>query len=161
MENNPDLRFLDIHKDIREHFDFLFKRGFRITAAVFIDNSTENWVVTMLDDDWFVKIHCEQGHINLGVTNLKVIDEAGFLDLNATLALIGKGDDEIYNVKTKLMNEHEQVKNIAHLFKRHFNELITQFDDLIPTILDQGVIGSAHSINGRLSLDNRPFSFSV
>lgn len=159
MENTPDLKFLSIHKDIREHFGFLFKRGFRITAAVFIDHSAESWVVTLLNDDWFIKLYCEQGQVNLGFTNQQAVDDVGFLDLNDALEFMGKGVDEYYGTETKYMNEQDQVKTIAHLFRRYFNELITQFDDLNPTILGKAVTGSKHSKNGRLFMDNRPFSF--
>ena len=156
MENNPGIKFLNIHKDIKEHFDFLFKQGFRIAAAVFVDNSTKNWVVTLLNDDWFVKLYCEYGHVDLGLTNLQVVDEAGFLDLSMLLESIEKDGGESYYTDEKYMNEQEQIKSIAQLFRRYFNELITQFDDLNPTVPNQGISYPAYNIYGQLSIGNCP-----
>jgi len=159
MENNPGQKFVDIHKAIREHFNFLFKRGFRITAVVFTDESSESWVVTMLNGDWFVKLYCDQGYVNLAFTNLQVVDEVGFQDLNDALEIMGNGNYDFYSAGTKHLNEQDQVKAIAHLFKRNFNELITQFDDLNPVILEQEVTSSTYSESGRLSMDNLPLLF--
>ena len=161
MRNDPGLIFLNIHNNIKEHFSFLLKRGFHITSAMFLDNSAENWVVTMLDDDWFIKLRCDQGHVNLDFTNLQFVDEVGFLSFSNTLKLIGKGDDEFYSIRAKHMNEQEQVGSLAHLFKRYFNELITQFDDLDPAIPDPDLSNLAYNENGQLSIDNCPFSFPV
>jgi len=159
MENNPDLKFISIHKAIREHFDFLFNRGFRITAVVFTDEGSESWVVTMLNGDWFIKLYCNQGYVNLAFTNLQVVDETGFLDLDDALEFMGNGNHGFYTDGTKYPNEHEQVKTIAHLFKRNFNELITQFDNLKPVILKQEATSPTYSENGRLSMDDLPFLF--
>jgi len=161
MKNRPDLKFLNIHKSIRENFGYLFKRGFRIAAAIFIGNGTENWVVTMLADDWFIRVHCVQGKITLGFTTLQLIDEIGYLDLETILQFIGEGNDKLYAIKARSMNEQQQIKSIAQLLRRYFNELITQFDDLNPLTLDQIYPIQNNSINGQLSLDNCPFIFSL
>ena len=155
MENRPDLIFLNIHKSIKENFDFLFERGFRITGAMFTGKGTENWVVTMLVDDWFIRVHSSRGRVTLGLTTLQLVNEIGFLDLGTMLQFIGEEDDKLYITKAETMNEQQQLKSIAQLFKRYFNELIIQFDNQI----DQTYSTSINSVNGLISMYISPFYF--
>ena len=157
MKNQPDQKFLHIHRNIRKNFDFLFKRDFHITGFMFMDDNNEDWGVIMNADDLFIRIRCIQGRVDLGFTTMYLFDKIGLLDLESMLQFIGEGNDMFYAIKARSMNEQQQIKSIAQLLRRYFNELITQFDDLNPLTLDQIYPIQNNSIKGQLSKDNCPF----
>ena len=122
-----------------------------------MDDNNEDWGVIMNADDLFIRIRCIQGRVDLGFTTMYLFDKIGLLDLESMLQFIGEGNDMFYAIKARSMNEQQQIKSIAQLLRRYFNELITQFDDLNPLTLDQIYPIQNNSIKGQLSKDNCPF----
>ena len=152
MDNRPDLRFNNIHKNIRIYFDFLLKRGFRIVSAMFVGKGSDSWLVTMLAGDQFIKIHCLQGKVNVGITTSQLVDRIGFLDLEILLEHMGKGEGMSQKTVTLPPDEQQQLEDMALLLREHFDEITTLFDSVNSNILNR-VFSNA---NGQLSMDNCP-----
>ena len=152
MDNRPDLRFNKIHENIRIHFDFLLKRGFRIVSAMFVGKGADSWLVTMSKGDQFIKIHCLQGKVNIGITSSQLGDKIGFLDLDILLEYLGKGGGISHQTLTIHPEEQQQLESMALLLREHLDEIITLFDGVNSNILNR-VLSNA---NGQLSMDNCP-----
>lgn len=81
MENQSGLKFHETLKNVRLHFDFLFKRGFRIAAVLRVDQNQDNWQVTLTANDRLIEIYSEQGKVNLALGTMLLNNEVKYFDL--------------------------------------------------------------------------------
>ena len=69
--------------------------------------------------------------------------------------------DPTYDMtELKKKNEGQQIEEIAQLFGEHFGDIFAKFDMLSNLIFD-GTWVTLDAKNGRLSLDNLPFTLSM
>ena len=156
----PDHKFRWIHEIIDAHFDLLLKRGFCIVSVMFTDQGMDDWQVMMLLDDCFVRLRCKRVMISLSLSTMQLLDQVGFLDLNILLQPVIKWDGFSKGYGTGWEGEEQQIEAIARLFGKYYNDIFLQLDLLSALIPDRLFLISKPDRNGRLSLDNRPFSIS-
>jgi len=161
MINNSELKFRWIHETIEGHFDFLFEQGFDIASAMFTDRAAQSWQVMMFLEDRCVKLSCEGGTFSLGLSNLQICDQVGFLDLQILLQTTGN-DASLHDATgAGYKNEEQQIKEISCLFRKYHDDIFNQFDKLCILFLRHFLSIGEFNQNGQLSMDNCPFLFSA
>lgn len=157
MEVSPDLKFLEIHNNIKQHFNFLFGRGFHIVSAIFVDNRTGNWQVLMEAGTSLINIYCRQGKIQLALSALHLYDDLGFLDLYGMVQLVESECKDLHVPEEHPMDERQQFEKLASQLKRHIDGIFTFLEksNPIPPKWSQSVPQSIET--GDCPSDNRPF----
>src|SRR5215216_3972128 len=94
MERRPDLKLQRILDNVRHHFDFLSRRGFRIVSVIFADPDYENWQIIMLADDCCIKSYSYMGKVKVALRTRQLCKEVGLFELADLIYLI-KGDESL------------------------------------------------------------------
>jgi hypothetical protein len=158
MESRPDLKFQEILENIRHYFDFLFRRGFRIVSVIFADQDYENWHVTMIADDCFIKIYSYIGKMNIALSTRQLYNEVGLFELTDLINLI-YGDEHLSDLPGEFpMNETQRFQKFACLLEKYIDEVLRELEEI--PILPPADNPSTTSLNepGQLSEDNCPGS---
>jgi hypothetical protein len=132
---NTDIKFRKTLEDIRLHFDFLFKRGFRIVSVLFAGQNNENWQVTLMASNRLVDIYSEQGLINLALGVIQQYNEAKFFDLQYLAQFVDSGRDFFHKPDILSINETQQLKKIAGFLEKHIVTILAQVEkENLPTL---------------------------
>jgi hypothetical protein len=158
MERRPDLKLQRILDNVRHHFDFLSRRGFRIVSVIFADPDYENWQIIMLADDCFIKIYSYMGKVNVALSTRQLYNEVGLFELADLIYLI-KGDESLSEPSEESpISETQRFQEIACLLEKYMDEVLREIRK-IPS-LPPADNPSTTSLNepGQLSEDNCPGS---
>ena len=128
MKDQPELKFRRTLADIRLHYDFLFRRGFRIASVLFADQNNENWQVTLTANNFMINIYNERGVVNLALGTLQEHREVVFYDLQDMAQFINSGREFFYARGEFPINETQQFMNIAGFLEKHLNSLLAQVE---------------------------------
>jgi hypothetical protein len=161
MITRPDLKFGWIEETIRDHFDFLFNRGFSLTSTLFTDQGTESWQAVMLLNDCFIRIRCDHGKIDLSLSSSQLYDLAYFFDLNMLAQPFYKRHEPHDIPDTEWLNEEKQIREIAGLLREQYDDIFKRFKILESQVQDRSKLNSELNENGQLSMDNCPFFIYV
>jgi len=162
MTAYPDHKLCWIRETIINKFGFLLDQGFCIVSVMFTAQGTEDWQVVMLSRDCFIRVRCDRGRITLGFSKMELLhNRVGFFDFDIMLELSVKWDESRKVLGRKGKTEERQIDEKAGLLRKYSDELFQQFDVLSSFILDRLWLISEPNQNGRLSMDNRPFSFNL
>lgn len=144
MENQSGLKFHEILENIRLHFDFLFKRGFRIAAVLLVDQNQDNWQVTLTANDRLIEIYSEQGKVNLALGTVLLNNEVKYFDLEE-LTRFTPGDRGVFQRFEDLpVDEIQQIKQLAPYLKKHSNAIWTQVEQETFLILNRPMRKPTH-----------------
>lgn len=134
MKDQSDLKFRNTLEDIRLHFNFLFKRGFRIASILFTNQDNENWQITLTANNCLIDIYGEQGMINLALSMMQHHDSKLF-DLEYIAQFVGNGKGFSYKPDKFPTSEAQQLQKIAGFLESHFTEILAQVEkENLPTI---------------------------
>lgn len=128
MEDQPDIKFRRILADIRTHLDFLFKRGFSIAAAMFIDRDNRNWQVLMTENDRLITILCAGGKVSLGLGTLQPDHEAEIIDLVTAIRLFDSTMRIFHDRGPDTPGETESLQKLAWVLENSFDDLFPQIE---------------------------------
>jgi len=129
MKDQPEFKFRKTLEDIRLHYDFLFRRGFRIASILFADQNNENWQVTLTANNFLIDIHNERGVVNLALGTLQERHhEVVFYDLQDMAQFINNGREFFYERGEFPLDETQQFMNIAGFLEKHLNSLLAQVE---------------------------------
>jgi len=152
----PDQKFYWIRETIRMQFDFLLRQGYQVISVMFTDHGIENWQVMMLHDDCYIRLRCDQGRVNLGLSTMRLVNQVGFFDLD-TLLQFAFDINKPYDLsEIGQNNEEQQIEEIAQILEKYSDDIFMNFQIVCTLILDRVWIISKPNANGRLSMDNRP-----
>jgi hypothetical protein len=141
MKDQSDLKFRNTLEDIRLHFNFLFRRGFRIASILFTNQDNENWQVTLTANNCLIDIYGEQGVINIALSIMQHHDSKLF-DLEYLAQFIGNGREFSYKPDKFPVSEAQQFQKIARFLENHFTELLAQVEKEnlpVPPLLKKAV----------------------
>ena len=127
MDDQPELKFRKTLEDIRLHFDFLFKRGYRLVSVLFTDQNNADWQVTLSEGNRLVHIYSEQGIVNLIMSTLRQTNEIIFFDMNAA-----NNTDFFYTIDEFPITESQQLQKIARFLEANLAELLAQAEKSNP-----------------------------
>ncbi len=113
MENQSGLKFHETLKNVRFHFDFLFKRGFRIAAVLRVDQNQDNWQVTLTTNDRLIEIYSEQGKVNLALGTMLLNNEVKYFDLEELTRFMPRGRGVFQRFDDLPVDEIQQIKQLA------------------------------------------------
>ena len=130
MEKQPDLEFQRMLENIRCHFGFLFQRGFRIVSAMFTDHRNENWGTLLVRGDCMVKIHRQDGKIQLALNTTRLYDEIGLFDLHDLVEWMGDDENLLHRHGENLPDETEQLRRTARLLEKHMDDILILFQKI-------------------------------
>lgn len=127
MKDTSDLKFRNTLEDIRLHFNFLFRRGFRIASILFTNQNNENWQVTLTANNCLIDIYGEQGVINLALSIMQHHDSK-FFDLEYIAQFVGNGKGFSYKPDGFPVSEAQQFQKIARFLENHFVAILAQVE---------------------------------
>jgi len=129
MKDQPEFKFRRTLADIRLHYDFLFRRGFRIASVLFADQNNENWQVTLTANNFIINIYNEKGVVYLAVGTIQGRHhEVVFYDLQDMAQFINSGREFFYARGEFPINETQQFMNIAGFLEKHLSTLLAQVE---------------------------------
>lgn len=127
MDDQPELKFRKTLEDIRLHFDFLFKRGYRLVSVLFTDQNNTDWQVTLSEGNRLVHIYSEQGIVNLIMSTLRQANEIIFFDMNAA-----NNTDLFYTINELPITEAQQLQKIGRFLETNLTGLLAQAEKSNP-----------------------------
>lgn len=128
MNDQPELKFRKTLEDIRLHFDFLFKRGYRIVSVLFADQNNESWQVSLMAHKCLIDIYGEKGVINSAVGTIQPNQESRLFDLEYLAQFINNGREFSYKPEDFPASESQQLQKIAGFLNKHFAAILTQVE---------------------------------
>jgi len=128
MKEKSDLKFRKTLENIRLHFDFLFKRGFRIASVLFADHDNEHWQVTLMGKNCLVNIYGEPGVIDLSLGTLPQNTDIKLFDLQELAQSIDGGRDFSGQTRRYSFDESQQFMKIGNFLEKHFAVIMTQIE---------------------------------
>ncbi|RPJ28111.1 MAG: hypothetical protein EHM33_05610 [Chloroflexi bacterium] len=131
MESSPDLKFLRILENIRYHFDFLFRRGFHIVSVLFVDQNYENWQVSMMTDDYLIKIYSCMGKVNLALSTLQLYNDVGLFELNDLIYFINGNENFSDPPEEAPINETQSFQRIARLLEKYVDDILETIEKIL------------------------------
>lgn len=126
MNDQPDLKFRHTLVAIRQYFDFLFKRGFRIVSVLFTDQRNENWQVSLMSENYVINIYGEQEIINLALGVMQPNNECKLFDLEYLAQMMNNGRGFFHLPDEFPINEAQQFKRIARFLEKHLISILAQ-----------------------------------
>ena len=127
MDDQPELKFRKTLEDIRLHFGFLFKRGYRLVSVLFTDQNNTDWQVTLSEGNRLVHIYSEQGIVNLIMSTLHQANESIFFDMNAA-----NNTDLFYTINELPITEAQQLQKIGRFLETNLTGLLAQAEKSNP-----------------------------
>jgi len=143
MNTQLALKFCNILKEVREQFSFLFRRGFRIVSAIFLDEQNEHLQVILLSHNCIINMRCDGNQMELGLSTSDLYDTVGFFDIRQ---LINLPDDK------KQAHAVHSFERTVQLMEHHMDEILLRLTQLENC--------KAASENGQLLQGNCPFFIS-
>ena len=129
MNDQPDLKFRKTLEDIRLHFGFLFKRGYRIGSVLFAGQTNDDWQVTLSEGNRLVHIYSEQGIVNLIMSTLLQANEVVYFDMEASSNL-----EFFYTIDEFPITESQQLQKTARFLEKNLIALLAQAEkDNLPS----------------------------
>jgi len=129
MNEQPEIKFRNTLEAIRLHFDFLFKRGFRIVSVMFAGQKNEDWQVTLFEGNRLIHIYSEMGIINLVMSTLRRSTEIISFNMEAA----NNSREFFYTLDELPISESQQLKKIAHFFEKNLVTILAQAEkDSLP-----------------------------
>jgi len=128
MKEQSDLKFRKTLEDIRLHFDFLFKRGFRIASVLFADHDNEHWQVTLMGKNCLVNIYGEPGVIDLSLGTLPQHNDVQLFDLRELAQSINGGREFSSQVRKLAFDESQQFMKIGGFLEKHFAVIMAKVE---------------------------------
>jgi hypothetical protein len=130
MNDQPDLKFRKTLEDIRLHFGFLFKRGYRLSSVLFAGQTNDDWQVTLSEGNRLVHLYSEQGIVNLIMSTLLQANEVVYFDMEASSNL-----EFFYTLDEFPIAESQQLQKIARFLEKNLIALLAQAEkDNLPSI---------------------------
>ena len=121
MNDQPDLKFRKTLEDIRLHFGFLCKRGYRIGSVLFAGQTNDDWQVTLSEGNRLVHIYSEQGIVNLIMSTLLQANEVVYFDMEASSNL-----EFFYTIDEFPITESQQLQKTARFLEKNLIALLAQ-----------------------------------
>ena len=130
MNDQPELKFRKTLEDIRLHFGFLFKRGYRIGSVLFAGQTNDDWQVTLSEGNRLVHIYSEQGIVNLIMSTLRQADEVIAFDMKASNNM-----EFFYTFDEFPITESRQLQKNARFLEKNLIAILAQAEkDNLPPI---------------------------
>lgn len=148
MKEQSDIKFRKTLEDIRLHFDFLFKRGFRIASVLFADQDNEKWQVTLLGKNCLVNIYGEPGVIDLSLGALPRHSNVKLFDLQELAQYIDGGREFTRHIQKLSFDESQQFMKLGGFLEKHFAAIMAQIER-------ENLPGLNHPLNNSITRQKR------
>jgi len=144
MNTQPDLKFLNILDNVRRHFDFLLKRGFRIASAIYVGDRNEHLQIILFSQDCIINICCDDRQMDLGLSTLGLYESIGFFDVHHLITLI-QGKEQVIAMPG--------FAETAQLMEQYMDEILLRLMQIQCYVEENE--------NGQLPWSNCPFLLSA
>ncbi len=143
MKQRTGLNFHKTYENMMRYFDFLFKDGFRVISFMRGDREENNWQITLMKDEFMIRLYAAQGKVGLAFTTLSLYENNlifGLEDLvpdtNSDLGLAV--DPEGFS-----QDEELQFKQMSSLLEKYFDEIAAHLERNEQAILQKISTGDA------------------
>jgi hypothetical protein len=131
MDNQPELRFLRVVENISHHFAFLFGRGFQLVSVLFVDETYEDWQVTIATDECIIKIYRDSGKVDLILSIPQLYEAIGQLELSDLISGICEEEDFSTSAQASALDEAASLLRIAQLLEKYIDPVLEKIRKML------------------------------
>jgi hypothetical protein len=128
MKSTPEFTYRRILEQLKHHFDFLFKEGFSIVSVIYVGQYMEQWDITLISRNCYIKIYDDGREIMLAVSKSRLFDKEGFFDLRRLVSLVTGGMEEIPHPGKYPMSDDQQFEQLAYFLRRYKDDILETLD---------------------------------
>ena len=123
MQSTTSSNVCQILERINRDFDFLFRRGFRITSILFAGQRDEQWQILLTEGNYLVQFHGCEDRIDLSLSSPALQDEVGYLELSDLIDLV-----ENEGAGSSTPDAFHDSGRMAGLLRKHIDEILILMD---------------------------------
>lgn len=135
MNIHPDLRVRRVVETIRHHFAFLFGRGFQFGSIIFVDQSYEDWQVTIASDHCIIKIYSVREKVDVAFSIPQLYNTIGLLELNDLIYGIEGEEDFSISAQDPARDEGASLLRTAQLLEKYIDTILENIRKMLALLL--------------------------
>jgi len=125
MESKSTLNVRNAIANVKRHFDFLFRRGFRIASVLFVDPGNEQWLIVLTAENHLIQFVGHEDTVSLALSSQELYTEFGFIELHELIYLLereGKGNSG-HIPQPFPLDEFREFTIMAKLLETHMDDI--------------------------------------
>jgi len=123
MESKSTLNFGNAIANVKRHFDFLFRRGFRIASVLFVDPGNEQWLIVLTAENHLIQFVGHEDTVSLALSSQELYTEFGFIELHDLIYLLEREGKSSYIPKPAPVDEFREFTIMAELLETHLDDI--------------------------------------
>jgi hypothetical protein len=123
MESKSTLNVHDAIANVRRHFDFLFRRGFRIASVLSVDPGNEQWLVVLTAGNYLIQFVGHEDRVSLALSSQELCTEFGFIELHELIYLLEREGNSSHIPKPFPLDEFREFTTMAELLETYMDDI--------------------------------------
>jgi hypothetical protein len=121
-------KIASIIKDIKQYFDFMFDKGYKIRSAEYSSRYNGSWVVKLESSDCIIYITSDRDLLILEFSSLNNQNTKNRINIDKMLYLLNRGENNIGPFSGNLAwGKKSQFIRLSNLLKEHIDQIETYF----------------------------------
>lgn len=123
MESKSTLNVRNAIANVRRHFDFLFRRGFRIASVLFVDPGNEQWLIVLTAENHLIQFVGHEDRVSLALSSQELYTEFGFIELHELIYLLEREGNSDHIPQPFPLDEFREFTTMAKLLETHMDDI--------------------------------------
>ena len=123
MESKSTLNVRNAIANVRRHFDFLFRRGFRIASVLFVDPGNEQWLIVLTAENHLIQFVGHEDTVSLALSSQELYTEFGFIELHELIYLLEREGNSPRRPMPPPVDEFREFTIMAKLLETHMDDI--------------------------------------
>jgi len=123
MESKSTLNVRNAIANVRRHFDFLFRRGFRIASVLFVDPGNEQWLIVLTAENHLIQFVGHEDTVSLALSSQELYTEFGFIELHELIYLLEREGNSYHIPQPFPLDEFREFTIMAKLLETHMDDI--------------------------------------
>ena len=123
MESKSTLNVRNAIANVKSHFDFLFRRGFRIASVLFVDPGNEEWLVVLSGGNYLIQLVGHEDRVSLALSSQELCTEFGFIELHELIYLLEREGNSSHISMPLPTDEFREFTTMAELLETYMDDI--------------------------------------
>lgn len=123
MESKSTLNVHDAIANVRRHFDFLFRRGFRIASVLSVSPGNEQWLIVLTAGNSLIQFVGHEDRVSLALSSQELCAQFGFIELHELVHLLEREGNSSHIPSPFPPDEFREFATMAELLEIHIDDL--------------------------------------
>ena len=123
MESKSTLNVRNAIANVKRHFDFLFRRGFRIASVLFVDPGNEQWLIVLTAKNHLIQFVGHEDRVSLALSSQELYTEFGFIELHELIYLLEREGNSYHIPQPFPLDEFREFTIMAKLLETHMDDI--------------------------------------